>query len=139
MDQKIADMAAFMKIAGTAGTNTSAEAGAGAACVVVTTEDERREWSHMLLEHFGQTVFPMEAYFNQAPGGEKVDLVLIDAQSLTQQQISRLLPFVMAQGARPLLVLENGAHPPVGTEHLQRLGIVFSRWEIAAALDHQPI
>jgi len=137
MDAKIADMASFMKIAGTAGGVGSVAPAAAETCVIVTTEDERRDWAQMLLEHFGHTVFPMDAFFNQAQGSDQVRLVLIDVQSLTQQQISRLVPFVEAQGTRLMIVLESGSHVPAGIEHLPQVGIVFSRRDITDALAHE--
>ena len=137
MDQKIEDMQSFMKIAGT-GASRQAEAGALTSCVVVTTEDERREWAQTLLNHFGHTIFPMDDFFNQVAGSERVGLVLIDSQCLTQQQIGQLMPFLATQEARAALLLESGANAPAGTEELPRLGIVFSRAEVAALVQPQP-
>ena len=139
MDQKIADMESFMKIAGTATSRgADADAAVSETCVVVTTEEERRGWAHTLLGHFGHTVFPMDDYFNQAAGSEQVGLVLIDSQCLTREQIGQLMPFLAGQPARTALLLESGAHPPAGVEDLPRLGIVFSRAEVAALLVGAP-
>ncbi len=140
MDQKIEDMKSFMKIAG---ANSSGAAGEGppesTSCVVVTTEDERRAWAHTLLEHFGHEIFPMDDYFNQTPGSEKVGLVLIDTQCLTQQQVVQLMPFLASQSAAAAVLLERGANPTAGTEDLPRLGIVFSRWDVQNILTGQPV
>ena len=137
MDQKIEDMQSFMKIAGT-GASRQAEAGALTSCVVVTTEDERREWAQTLLNHFGHTIFPMDDFFNQVAGSERVGLVLIDSQCLRHQQSGQPMPFLATQEARAALLLESGANAPAGTEELPRLGIVFSRAEVAALVQPQP-
>ncbi len=139
MDQKIDDMESFMKIAGAGGgRSVKGDEATGQSCVVVTTEDERREWGHTLLTHFGHEVFPMDAFFNQAPGSETVGLVLIDAQCLTQQQISQLMPFLATHSAAAAVLLERGANAPAGTEDLPRLGIVFSRSDVQRLLVGQP-
>ena len=139
MDRKIEDMQSFMHIAGTRGGQKSAGPEVSAAtCVVVTTEDERRAWANTLLGHFGHTVFPMDAFFNQIAGSEAVELVLIDTQCLTHQQISQLLPFLATQSARAAILIERGANVPPGVEDLPRLGILFSRSDIQRLLVAQP-
>lgn len=140
MDQKIEEMESFMKIAGAHGGKT----GAGpenetTSCVVVTTEDERREWANTLLQHFGHEIYPMDDYFNQASGSEKVGLVLIDSQCLTQQQVTQLMPFLAGQSAATAVLLERGANVPAEIEDLPRVGIVFSRWDVQNILAGQPV
>jgi hypothetical protein len=140
MDQKIEEMESFMRIAGAdAAARSGADVGAPRRCVVVTTEDERREWAIALLTHFGHEIFPMDDYFNQVAGCEKVGLVLIDTQCLTQQQVTQLMPFLSGQSAQAAVLLESGAHAPVGTEDLPRLSIVFSRSDVARVLDLQKV
>ena len=140
MDQKIQDMESFMKIAGAhSGAAVEAAESGSTSCVVVTTEDERREWANTLLEHFGHKIFPMDSYFNQGPGAEEVGLVLIDTQCLTQQQVTQLMPFLASQPAAAAVLLERGANAPVEVEDLPRVGIVFSRWDVQNILTGQPV
>ncbi len=139
MDQKVEEMESFMKIAGANSTRAAAAEGEETtSCVVVTTEDERRGWANTLLEHFGHTIYPMDAYFNQAPGSEAVGLVLIDTQCLTQQQIVQLMPFLATQAAQTAVLVERGANVPAEAAELPRLGIVFSRWDVQSVLAGQP-
>ena len=139
MDQKVEEMESFMKIAGANSNRAGAADGEKATtCVVVTTEDERRGWAHTLLEHFGHTMYPMDAFFNQAPGHEKVGLVLIDTQCLTQQQVAQLMPFLATQSPQAAVLLERGAKVPEEAADLPRLGIVFSRWDVHSLLVGQP-
>lgn len=134
MDTKIEDMESFMRIAGTGARRQDHGEDVKSACVVVTTEDERRDWAQALLTHFGHRIVPMDAYFNQAEGSADVGLVLVDCQCLTREQIGQLMPFLASQPAHAALLLEPGANPPAGTEDLPRLGIVFSRQEVADLL-----
>lgn len=135
MDQKVSEMDSFMKIAGTSNGKIHQEvAPEDASFVVVTTDDERRGWTNTLMEHFGYQPFSMDAYFNQASGSAEVAIVLVDAQCLTQQQITQLGPFLASQAAQVAVMLEDGTSPPGGTEDMARLGIVFSRFEINALM-----
>jgi len=139
MDQKVGEMGSFMKIAGTSnGQRKEQSVAEGTSFVVVTTDDERRGWTSTLMEHFGYQSFSMDAFFNQGPGSADVAVVLVDAQCLTQQQITQLGPFLATQSARTAVLLEDGAKPPVGTEDMARLGIVFSRYEINELVALQP-
>jgi len=138
MDQKIGEMESFMKIAGAGAGRTIAGEDDGIVCVVVTTEDERRKWCNALLEHFGHEIYPMNDFFNQTAGSQKVSLVIIDTQCLTQEQITRLMPFLASQSAAAAVLLETGAHAPTGIEDLPRLGIVFSRGDVNRILAAQP-
>ncbi|MFT5233991.1 MAG: HD-like signal output (HDOD) protein [Candidatus Krumholzibacteriia bacterium] len=139
MDQKVSEMSSFMKIAGTSNGKAREEKVAeGASFVVVTTDKERRGWTNTVMEHFGFEAFPMDAYFNQAPGSASVAVVLVDAQCLTQQQITQLGPFLAGQSAQSAVLLEDGVNPPTGTEDMARLGIIFSRSEINELVAVQP-
>lgn len=140
MDQKIEEMESFMKIAGTSSKRSIADDGnVPTSCVVVTTEDERRAWSHTLLEHFGHKIFPMDDYFNQVAGSEQVGLVMIDTQCLTQQQTTQLMPFLASQPAQAVVLAERGANVPAEVAELPRLGIVFSRCDVRNILTTQPV
>jgi len=140
MDQKIDEMESFMKIAGTGGNRSAAGVDAArTTCVVVTTEDGRRQWSTTLLEHFGHEIFPLDDYFNQAAGSEKVGLVLIDTQCLTQQQTAQLMPFLTSQPAQAAVLADRGAQVPAEVAELPRLGTVFSRCDVRNILIAQPV
>lgn len=91
-----------------------------------------------LLSHVGHEVVPLDGFFNQLPGSEKVGLVLIDGHCLTPQLVARLMPFLATQSVCAAVVLESGVHAPDGTEDLPRLDIVFSRREVADFLAVQP-
>ncbi len=134
MDAKIADTEAFMKIAGAEVSHVEAGREQGATAVIITNEDERRAWTETLLSHFGLSVVPMEAFFNQEAGCEGVQLVLVDTQCLTRQQLDQLLPFLAVQSARPAVLIEEGAHAPQGTEEWPVLHLVFSRADLREAL-----
>lgn len=138
MNRKLDEMRDFMHIAGAAHAAAPASVEAGARCVVITTDDQRRDWTGALLGHFGYEIFPMQAYFNQEPGSAEVRLVMVDPQTLTRDQTTRLLPFLDAQDAVVCLLVESGTEPPA---HLQRypwLNFIFTREQLNAVLCPQP-
>ncbi|HPF70796.1 MAG TPA: HDOD domain-containing protein [Candidatus Krumholzibacteria bacterium] len=138
MNQKIDEMRDFVQIAGAGPTRTVESVLEGSSCVVITTDDQRREWVSALLGHFGHRIFPMQAYFNQEGGSADVRLVLVDPQTLTREQVTRLMPFLESQSAVVCILTESGTRPP---EHLQQhpsLNFIFTRDQLNAVLMMQP-
>ncbi len=135
MDQKMEDMAAFMAISG-AGRAADAlpEAIEKRISCVVTTDQDRREWVETLLKHFGHELFPMDAYFNQGAGSESVELVLVDPQCLTAQQIDRLTKYLATQSADVVMLYERGTSVPEAVQSYPNLGFVFSRQDLGKVL-----
>ena len=113
MDEKIGDMEAFMKIAGANGGAVAHATGAGKLkCVILTSDDERRQWMEMVLTHFGHDVYPMQSYLNQDIGCHDADLALVDHQCITHQQLSQLLTFLETQPARVAMIMDESATLP---------------------------
>lgn len=135
MRQKIAETAEFMQIAlPDLGLRDSDPHDKGSLCVVISTEDERRDWSELVLRQLGHRTFPMQSFFNQEPGSQDVGLVLLDGQSLTRQQVDQLLPFLAEIGAPTALMLDRDAHAPHGTTHLPTVPVVFTRGHLEPLL-----
>lgn len=135
MRQKITETADFMQIAlPDLGLAAGSGADKGGLCVVVSTEDDRRDWSELVLRQLGHRVLPMQSFFNQESGSQEVGLVLLDGQSLTRQQIDQLLPFLAETGVPTALMLDPGAHRPRGTEKLPSVPVVFTRGHIEPLL-----
>ncbi len=135
MDAKIADMSTFLHISG-ANTGVAGAKGEGRSgtCVIVTTDEQRREWTSTLLKSMGQTLYPMEGLFNNAPGSEEVDLILVDPQCMTAGKFDQLMTFISSLAADVCLLMEPGAAPPRGAEDLPRLPLVFSRENLQEVL-----
>lgn len=140
MDHKIAEMQVFLRIAAdgdhapTAAAN--AAAGTAGAVVVLSTDTERVAWVTGLLQHFGHTVFPLKAYFNQGPGHEAVQLVVLDPNCATNQQLAKILPFLDNQPA-VTCILRDGSESPLADKLAAThpvLPYVFSRHDILAIL-----
>jgi HD-like signal output (HDOD) protein len=139
MRSKIAETAEFMHIAlPDLGLEKDAGNDHGTVCVVITTEDDRRDWTELVLGQLGHRTLAMQAFFNQDPGSQDVGLVLLDAQCLTRQQIDQLMPFLRDVGAPTALMLDRDAHAPAGTLHLPTIPIVFSRTHLESVLVPQP-
>jgi hypothetical protein len=134
MDQKMEEMQDFMQIAGTGHATTMTSLEAGAKCVVVTTDDQRRDWTNTLLEHFGYEVFGMEQFFNQVSGCEHVRLVMVDPQTLTRDQVSRLMPFLDGQEADVCILVEKGTAPPDELAPYPQMGFIFTRHQLNGVL-----
>lgn len=136
MQQKITDTAEFMRIALPdlglrAGSGADRE---GTVCVVITTEDERRDWSELVLRQLGYRPYPMQDFFNQDQGSQDVGLVLLDGQCLSRQQIDQLMPFLRDVGAPAALMLDPGVHVPRGMDHLPVVPVIFTRGHLEQIL-----
>ncbi len=138
MNRKLDEMRDFMHIAGATHTAVPDSVEAGARCVVITTDDQRRDWTVALLGHFGYEILPMQAYFNQEPGSTEVRLVMVDPQTLTRDQTTRLLPFLDSQDAVVCLLVESGTAPPVHLQQYPWLNFIFTREQLNAVLCRQP-
>ncbi len=139
MDRKIDEMREFMHIAGASHAAPVASVAAGAGCVVVTTDEQRREWTSALLGHFGYGIVPMDAYFNQAPGCENVRLVLVDPQTLTRDQVARLMPFLDGQDVAVCLLVESGTQPPAHLQQYPCVNFIFTREQLNEVLAGQTV
>ena len=63
---------------------------AATAAVVLSTDADRVAWVSTLLQHFGCRIYPLKSYFNQEAGHEEVELVVLDPNCLTQQQLQKM-------------------------------------------------
>jgi HD-like signal output (HDOD) protein len=139
MQQKIVDTAEFMQLAlPDLGLEVAGKGGPSALCVVITTEDDRRDWTEMVLTQLGHRIFPMQSFFNQEPGSQDIDLALLDTQCLSRQQLDQLLPFLRDSSVNSALMMDQGAHVPRGAEHLPMVPAVFTRTHIEQLLSLQP-
>jgi HD-like signal output (HDOD) protein len=140
MEKKIFDMETFMKIAGPGETGARKVAPAqGMTSVVVTTDGQRRDWVTCLLEHFGNTIFPMDTYFQGQAGSDEVDVVLVDPQCMTHQKFEELLTFLGGRQARVVLLIEEDGVTPQGGQDFPALPFVFSRSQFKRILATQPV
>ena len=132
------DMASFMSISGAGRVqDTAVEKIEKRTSCVVTTDDSREQWVRTVLEHFGHEVFPREAYFNQGPGAEAVDLVLVDPQCLTAQRLERLLKYLSTQSADVVMLREPETTVSQSIQAYPSMGFVFSRRELGRVLAAQ--
>lgn len=139
MDQKIADMTSFLHIAGAQAGAVADGAGAEPIdCVVVTTDRSRQEWLQALLNFMGHRHFPMDAFFNHAPGSQDVGLVLVDPQCMTAQKLDQLMVFLASQPAKVCMLADPGAHLSGAAQGCPILSYVFSREDLRHILSPQP-
>lgn len=132
MDSKLDEMGEFMKIAG-AGTNLKRGASELPAmnCVVVTTDESRRDLVGCLLNHLGHKTFPMESYFNQEAGSSDVKLVLVDPQSLSGDQLDRLAVFLDSQSIHHAVLVERDITIPDSMAAWPTINFLFSGAQLA--------
>lgn len=135
MDQKIEEMQDFMQIAGGGRNEALSSLEPGAKCVVVTMDDQRRDWTNTLLEHFGYDLFGMEQFFNQVAGSDDVRLVMVDPQTLTKDQVARLMPFLDGQTADVCILAETGTTPPDFLAEYPSMGFIFTRHQLNRLLE----
>jgi len=132
MDSKLDEMAEFMKIAG-AGTNLKRSASELPAmtCVVVTTDEPRRDLVGCLLSHLGHQAFPMESYFNQEAGSSDVKMVLVDPQSLSKDQLDRLAVFLDSQSIHHAVLVDTNTTIPESMSGWPTINFLFSGDQLA--------
>jgi len=137
MDQKIEEMSVFMNIAGARMAPVAPALPEGAQCVVISSDNGRRQWTTCLLGGFGYETYPSRSYFNQEPGASEVDLVLLDPEGLTAQQLEQLVPFLASQPARTLVLCERDVPVPEAVADFSRLPFIFSRHQLNQLLTTQ--
>jgi len=138
MDRKIEEMKVFLRIADECGDLQSPVAGGGepaGVAVVLSTDQDRVAWVSGLLEHFGCRTFPLKAYFDREPGSAEVQLVILDPNCMTSQQLARILPFLDQQPAVTCVLKDSGESPLADrlAETHPVLPYVFSRQDLLAA------
>lgn len=139
MDAKIEEMEVFMQIAGSASSAKKSNPLEGVGrSVVITTDEDRANWLGCMMSNFGITTLEAQAYFNQEAGSQEVSLVLVDPQCLTVQQVEQLVPFLASQPVRIVILGEAGLNIPDSLAGYPRMGFVFSRNQLAQALELQP-
>ncbi len=132
MESKLSEMAEFMKIAGAGASLKKADQSLPEmGCVVVTTDEPRRELVDCLLAHLGHRTFPMEAYFNQEAGSSEIKLVLVDPQGLTQEQLDRLAIFLENQPVDLAVLVEAGTTIPSSMASWATLNFLFGGQQLA--------
>jgi HD-like signal output (HDOD) protein len=139
MDEKLEEMAEFMKIAGTGSSAKKREYLLPTMkCVVVSTDEPRREMVTALLNHLGHEIFPMESYFNQEGGSSEVKLVLVDPQALTRDQLDRLTIFLEDQPTNLALLVEPGTTIPDSMSSWATLNFLFGGKQLSNICQMQP-
>ncbi|MCP4572267.1 MAG: HDOD domain-containing protein [bacterium] len=135
MSAKIDDMQEFMHIAGAAGASKVESAEFGAGCVVVTTDEQRRQWTEGVLKSFGYELCPMDSYFNGGAGSEGVRLAMVDPQTLTREQTARLMPFLSSQPVQVCVMTDSETPPPQHLAEYSHLNFIFTRRQLNALLE----
>ncbi len=139
MDQKIGDMAEFMKISGAGnGLKKVEHRVPPMTCVVITTDEPRKNLVGCLLNHFGHQTYPMENFFNQEPGSSDVGMVLIDPQSLNKDQLERLAIYLGDQTLNTGVLVENNTHVPESMNSWPVMSFIFGERQLAQLIQMQP-
>jgi len=139
MEQKIEEMAEFMKISGTGASRGQGDHKLPAMnCVVVTTDESRRDLVGCLLTHLGHKTYPMESYFNQEPGSSEVELVLIDPQALSRDQLDRLAIYLDGQTTSRCVLVEEDSSIPDSMTSWPTLNFIFGGRQLAGIMKKQP-
>jgi len=139
MEQKIEDMAEFMKISGAGAAQSKVENSVPAmTCVVVTTDEARKNLVSCLLNHLGHETYPMESYFNQEPGSSDIGLVLVDPQSLNRDQLDRLAVYLGDQPTNMGVLVEKETTIPDSMTSWPTLNFVFGGKQLASIMKLQP-
>ncbi len=126
MSKKIEDMEAFMSIAGASGTGNTNKNQKIHKCVIVTSDEGRRDWMECLVEHFGHKLSPQAQWFNQDAESKDVSLALIDPQCMTSQQLEQLVPFLESQSAKVIMLADDPDQLPPQVQGFPTMSFIFS-------------
>ncbi len=135
MGKKIDDMKTFMSIAGAGGAGGNRKNLKNHTCVVVTSDEGRRDWVECLIEHFGHKLFPQQPWFNQEDGCQDVSLALIDPQCLTSQQVEQLVPFLESQTAKVIMLADDPGQLPDQVKGFPAISFIFSPEQIQSVTE----
>jgi len=140
MDEKVDEMRELLRVSGAGTRGTANESFSPVTVTVVSSDPERSKWTKGLLEHFGNSIFPMKPYFAQESGHEEVKLVLLDPQCLTKPQITKLKPFLTSQPAQIAVLVgdEGGNLTSELMAEYPSIPFVFSRQDLQNLLTLQP-
>ncbi len=131
MNDKVDEMSDFMKITGAGSTGMTMPRGPARTCVVITTDEQRRDLVQALLTHQGHTLFPMEDFFHREPGCHDVDTALVDPETLTRDQLDRLAKYLDDLGLHRAVLVEEGTTVPASMQAWPTLGFLFSGRQLA--------
>lgn len=100
----------FLQIAtdGEVEVGTTAVAWCGRVALVCT-HPGRTRWSQQLLAYYGHETVPMRDYFAQAAAGRLPDLVILDPEGVTDQQLARMAPVLRLPGQRLVVMCGHTA------------------------------
>lgn len=144
MDSRIEEMKVFLKIADEssdlidkAGHESRDLGGA----VVLGSDQDRIAWVGGILEQLGCSLFPLRGYFERDPGHEQVKLVVIDPNSMTTRQLTKILPFLDQQDAVTCVLRDSDSGPLLEKLALRypTLPYVFSRRDVVAVIEDAPL
>lgn len=138
MEEKLGEMSQFMNISGTGSSLKKIDTTMPAmSCVVVTTDEPRKDLVTCLLGHLGHKTYPMESYFNQEAGSDQVNLVLVDPQSLSKDQLDRLAIFLEDQSIHLAVLVEGGVSVPPSMEQWATLNFLFGAEQLSKICEMQ--
>lgn len=141
IERAIDDTYTFLALAGVDVAPAAGVAGHGRKAVILGGNPERTGWVLGLLNRAGFQLLPLPQFLADPKAASTVDLVVVDAVSMTREQLDRLRPVLTAPGARMVCYGEPsrelqavvGQTPPV-------LPSVFGSTELEALLrDRQTV
>ncbi len=133
MDSRIEETNLFLKIA------TDSETGAVARVdqapkriVMICTNALRAEWTRQVLDHFGHQLVSMKEFFAEAEQSDAVDLIILDPESLSTDQLKKIAPTLIHH--RDHLVLfgqdKNLVISQLLGDKIRNIPVAFSRQDL---------
>lgn len=141
IERAIEDTYTFLALAGVDLTPYDAAPGHGRRAVILGGNPERAGWVLGLLNRAGFQLVPLSQFLAEPKLAAAVDLVVVDAASMTREQLDRLRPVLATPSARIIAYGDASADLQAVVGHaLPVLPAVFRATDLEALLlDHQTV
>jgi putative nucleotidyltransferase with HDIG domain len=130
LDQRVEETRVFLQIATDEAVEVSqAEPAGHKRIVIISTETVKTTWAREVLTYFGNTVIPMTQFFKGHGEEKDVDVIIVDPDSITVEQMQKMKPTLDATGAPIVLVSgENSEQAELSLgRSLKTIPLAFSR------------
>ncbi len=133
MDNRIVETRLFLKLATESETTATAVVQQEPKTIaMICTDPLRTEWTRQVLGYYGHSLMPMKEFFGKAAQSDAADLVILDPESLSPEQLAKIGPIL--QGHQKHLVLYGQETNCSMAQHLdiqlRSIPIAFSRQDL---------
>jgi len=100
--------------------------------VIISTQSQRVAWVAQVLEYLGHEIIPMSAFFSSIITPDLADLILIDGQSISGGQMTKMKPLLASYLQRIVIYGTPGAEAvrQIFGDNIPMLGAAFNQADL---------